>query len=279
MKSVTGLAAILLLSAASTAALSADLAGEVPPSAQAGWIATVGAKLTVDPKYPGSDQYTVFGYPTIGLRRASDPETYSALDDGFGIGISVTDWLRVGFAGDFLGERNKDDDKQLKGLKPIDWTVEAGGFVELWPTEFLRGRVELKKAFNGSDGFVADLGMDAIVPLTESMSVAFGPRVDLADSDYMRTYYGVTPKEAARNRAVNRAFRPDGGIESAGLAASVTYKWTEAWTTTVGGGWDRLLGDAADSPITKRIGSEDQFWGGAKISYSFDLPSTFLPGF
>lgn len=279
MKSVSGALAALLLSAVSSAALSADLAAQVPPSAQDGWIATVGAKLTVDPKYPGSDQYTVFGFPSLGLRRASDPEAFSALDDSASFGISVTNWLRVGIAGDWLDERNKDDDNKLRGLKPVEWTAEFGGFVEVWPTEWLRGRAELLKAFNGSDGFVTNLAVDAVVPLTDTFSFSFGPRLDLADDDFMRTYYGVTAKEAARSKVINRTFKPDGGIESAGLAASVTYKWDANWSTTVGGGWDRLVGDAAKSPITKKIGSENQFWGGVKASYSFDLPSTFLPKF
>lgn len=271
MKSVSSLLAAVLLSGVSGAATAADLAGEVPPSAQDGWIATVGAKITVDPEYPGSGDYSVFGLPSLGLRRASDPEPYAALDDSFSFGISISRWLRVGIAGDYLDDRNKDDDSRLKGLRPIDWTAEAGGFVEVWPVEWLRGRVELLKTFNGVDGFVANVAVDAIVPVTERISIAFGPRLSVVDDAYMRTYFGVTPAEAAKSKVIHRTFRPDGGIESAGAAAAVSYQFDDNWRATLGGGWDRLVGDAADSPITRRIGSEDQFWGGLRIAYSFGI--------
>jgi MipA family protein len=279
VKAATGVLSALLLAATAGSALSADLAATVPPSAQSTWIATVGARITVDPTYPGADKYSVWGSPVVGLRRSTDPEWFSALDDSASFGISVTDWLRVGVAGDYLDGRDRGDDSRLRGLKPIDWTVELGGFFELWPTDYLRARVEIKKGINGHDGVTADIGFDAIVPVTNNLSLAFGPRVDLATTDYMRTYYGVTAREAARSPFINRSFRPDGGIESAGLAASVTYKWDENWTTTIGGGWDRLVGDAADSPVTRRAGTPNQFWGGARVAYSFNLPDGILPGF
>jgi outer membrane scaffolding protein for murein synthesis (MipA/OmpV family) len=279
VKAASGAIAGLFVSVASPAALAADAEAQVPPSAEEFWIATVGAKLLVNPAYPGSDQYTVSGLPVIGLRRASSPERYSAMDDTGGFGISLTNWMRVGVAFNLMDERSKEDDRKLKGLDKVDWTVAAGGFVEIWPTEWLRARAELLKTFNGSDGFIANLGMDAVLPMTDRLSFAFGPRVSIADQSFMQTYYGVTAREAARSRVIGRTFKPDGGIESAGVAASVTYKWDDHWATTVGGGWSRLVGDAARSPITKKIGSENQFWGGVKVSYSFDFSGAYLPKF
>jgi len=267
----------LLIGLGCSSMKAADLANPALSSAEDDWMVSVGAKMMVEPAYPGADTYSAFPFPSIGLRRASDPEHYSALDDTGGIGVSVTPWLRVGAAFDLLDERSKDDDDRLRGLKPVDWTGEAGGFVELWPTDWLRGRIEVLKTFNGADGLVANASLDAIVPVTDTVSVAVGPRLSIADDGFMRTYYGVTPREAARNPRIDRAYKPEAGLESAGVAAAVTYRIDANWVTTVGGGWNRLVGDAAKSPITGNVGSENQFWGGVKVTYTFDVPSRVIP--
>jgi outer membrane scaffolding protein for murein synthesis (MipA/OmpV family) len=80
----------------------------------------------------------------------------------------------------------------------------------------------------------------------------------------------VTPAEAALNGRVY-PFRPRGGITSAGALASVMYRWNETWATTAYVGYNRLLGDVADSPIVTRIGSEHQLLVGAGVSYSFNF--------
>ena len=65
------------------------------------------------------------------------------------------------------------------------------------------------------------------------------------------------------------AYRPSGGLNSVGVASSLSYDWSPEWSTTVSVSYARLVGDAADSPIVKRFGSENQFTFGASVSYSF----------
>ena len=77
----------------------------------------------------------------------------------------------------------------------------------------------------------------------------------------------ATPFEAALNGRVTPS-RARGGVTSLG---ALTYQWSEQWTTTVYAGYDRLVGDAGDSPITRRLGSQDQFTVGARLSYSFAI--------
>ena len=65
-----------------------------------------------------------------------------------------------------------------------------------------------------------------------------------------------------------QAYNADSGFRSVGLAARASYGLTDDWTFHVQGGYDRLIGDAADSPITER-GSENQFTLGAGVTYRF----------
>jgi outer membrane scaffolding protein for murein synthesis (MipA/OmpV family) len=170
--------------------------------------------------------------------------------------------------GRFQGGRYLEDDRRLFGLDKINWAVEPGVFVEFWPVEFLRARAEVRRGFNGHDGFVADFGLD-YVQRFGAFTASVGPRLSLGDNNFTRTYFGVSPFEAALNGQVT-AYRPSGGITSVGALAGLSYDWSKAWSTTAYVSYKRLVGDAADSPIVKRFGSENQIGLGLTVSYSFD---------
>lgn len=106
-----------------------------------------------------------------------------------------------------------------------------------------------------------------------AFTFSIGPRLAFGDSDFTREYFGISPIEAAINTRVP-AFTPDGGITSVGGLASIRYKWSEQWATTVYGGYNRLVEDAGRSPIARVLGSRDQYVIGAQLSYSF-----YFPGF
>ncbi len=55
----------------------------------------------------------------------------------------------------------------------------------------------------------------------------------------MSRYFGVSPLEATFNRYFI-PYSPDGGLKSVGLASSLDYKWSETWSTTLFGRYDRL---------------------------------------
>ena len=125
-----------------------------------------------------------------------------------------------------------------------------------------------RHGINGYDGFVADFGLD-VVQRYGAFMVSVGPRLALGDSSFTRTYFGVTPFEAAVNGQVT-AYRPSGGITSVGVTSGLTYDWSDQWSTTGFVSYKRLVSDAADSPIVKRFGSENQVSLGLTASYSFD---------
>ena len=49
----------------------------------------------------------------------------------------------------------------------------------------------------------------------------------------------------------------------------MSYRFSEQWRVPGYGGYNRIMDDAADSPITRNLGSRDLYTVGAKISYSF----------
>ncbi|MGO4707327.1 MipA/OmpV family protein [Microvirga sp. 2MCAF38] len=236
--------------------------------ASTGWIATVKGNLGAGPRYPGADDFGFIAYPSISFSRVGTVQRFSAPDDGLSFSVLEDSGLRVGVVGRFQGGRYLKDDRKLFGLDKINWAVEPGVFVEYWPVAFLRARAEIRRGFNGHEGFVADFGIDWVQQYG-AFTVSLGPRLSLADSEFMQTYFGVTPFEASLNGLVT-PYKPSGGIESVGATAGVTYNWSDRWSTTAFVTYKRLVGDAADSPIVKRFGSENQIGLGLTVSYSFD---------
>ena len=74
--------------------------------------------------------------------------------------------------------------------------------------------------------------------------------------------------EAALNGQVT-PYDPSGGITSVGATLGASYNWSEQWSTTAYVTYKHLVGDAADSPIVKQFGSENQVGVGLTVSYSF----------
>jgi MipA family protein len=256
-----------LLIASTGGARAADVLFSSQPMVPSGWIVTVTGNVQAVPRYPGSDELSFVAYPSLNFRRAGEPRRFSTPDDGLSLALYDTRGIRAGLSGRYRGGRYSGDERELIGLEDVRWAVEPGVFVEFWPFEFLRTRAEIRHGVGGHHGFVADVGLD-VVQRFGAFTVSAGPRLALGDGDFMRTYFGVRPFEAALNGAVT-AYRPSGGVTSVGLATALSYDWSEQWSTTVSASYSHLVGDAADSPIVKRFGSENQFKVGASLSYSF----------
>ena len=268
MRAASSLAVLTALLAGSTVAQAADpLFAPEPIQDSSGWIVTVKGNLRVGPSYPGSDEFSFIGYPSLSFRRAGTVERFSAPDDGLSFSFLEDSAVRFGVVGRFVGGRYLQDNRELFGLEKIDWAVEPGVFVEYWPLEFLRARAEIRRGFNGHEGFVADFGLDAVQRFG-AFTVSIGPRLALGDNEFTRTYFGVTPIEAALNGQVT-PYRPSGGITSVGATGAVSYDWSPQWSTTAFVTYKHLVGDAADSPIVKEFGSEHQVGFGLTVSYSF----------
>ena len=83
-----------------------------------------------------------------------------------------------------------------------------------------------------------------------------GPRLDLGDDKFTNTYFGVSDENAITSNY--NAYSASGGIVSAGLEMTALYQFNERWGVQGYLGWERLLNDAADSPIT-RNGDANQY--------------------
>ena len=118
-------------------------------------------------------------------------------------------------------------------------------------------------------GWSATSAPTSIVRDESSYIFSIGPRARWADNDYHDAYFGVTaadrPPPASPPTTRTAASTPIGAI------AGLTYRVGRNWGLHGYAGYDRLIGDAADSPIVRGFGSRDQFSGGAGLFIEFNI--------
>ncbi|MBA8877151.1 MipA/OmpV family protein [Phyllobacterium myrsinacearum] len=246
------------------------IASDGKPVNPARWIVTVGASVEYGSKFEGA-RSNGFGFmPSFDIRRGDEPEDMSAPDDNIDYTLVTLGGLELGPVVGFRSGRDHSDDRAFVGLRHISWTVDGGMFAQYWPIQDrLRVRAEVRQAFNNSGGLVADLSAD-VFQRYDKFLFSVGPRLSIADSTYMRNAFGVTEDEARNNHRVE-PYTPGGGIKSYGIVAATTYTFSDAWSVQVFGRYDRLAGDAAESPIVPRLGSKDQSAVGITWNYSFGV--------
>jgi MipA family protein len=260
LKRVACVAGVLGLSAAG--AFAADLSGgpasykDAPGSY---WIVTIGGYGVVEPPYPGASDTMFSGRPILDVRRAGSKEWLSLPNDAFGVALFSTDNFRIGVAGDYMNHRVQGDaPSSLPGIHEIGYTLELGGFAEYYPAPFLRTRVELLQGVTGAEGFEANLMADFIYRPGPQWMFTAGPRLQIVDNKYASEFFSYG------------GYNAGGGLSSAGVDVTARYYLTENFSLRAFAEWNRLLGDAVDSPITLN-GSADQFQAGVGAAYKFNF--------
>jgi MipA family protein len=237
------------------------------------WIITIGGTVEYGPLFSGSRKFGPSGMPSFDIRRASEPDEFSAPDDGLDYTLFSTKTFKFGPVFDLRTGRSASLDSRLRGLTNYPWTVESGIFAEYWPLEDrLRLRAEIKHGLRPNDGFVADLSAD-LVEKTGRWTFSVGPRLSLMDRPVARLTFGVSEADAAANSLLP-AYRARAGVKSAGVMLAASYDLSKAWTVTAYSRYDRFLDSAAKSPIIHHLGSADQLTFGMGVTYSF---KTTLP--
>jgi len=268
---LAGLAALIALAGGPVLANDRDDKRAVTdPTPAKGWIITLGGSFEMGPKYDGANSIGPSFMPSISWRRAGEEAGFSAPDDGLDFALYETDRFSVGVVGSYRAGRYASSNGKLFGLRDVPWSIEAGAFAEYWLVpDRLRTRIEVRQGFNGHHGVVADLSADWVERLG-SFTFAVGPRLSLGTAPFMRRQFGVLPYEAALNGLVT-PYKPGGGAKSVGLASSLEYAWSPSFSTTLFARYDRLVGEAAKSPLVDTIGQRNQFSVGVGVSYSFNV--------
>jgi outer membrane protein len=178
-------------------------------------------------------------------------------DQGFSIGPSFR----------YVYKRDSADNPELRGLNTVDAAFELGGRLA-YQWSMFRPWLAVRYGFGGHDGIVAETGLDLRFRPSTVTEISLGPRASFATAQYMKTYFGVTSIESIQSGL--GAYNPGGGIKGAGFEVSGRYEFTPQWALVGMAFYERLVGDAADSPIVK-LGDADQITAKLGLSYKFGL--------
>lgn len=225
--------------------------------------ATAGLQFT--PRYPGADDLQPSPMVNFDIARGDDPFKFEAPDDGFGIEIVDSGGFAFGPIANFEDARTAED--VGAALPKVDFSVELGGVVKYELRDRFRIRAELRKGVTGHSGWVGSAGADLILRERDEWLFSIGPRVTWSDDTYQDAWFSVAPADSPPSGLP--AFDAGGGIQAYGATASLITRFSPRWGLSAYAKYDRLTGDAADSPIVLTYGSRDQFSLGAALTYTF----------
>ncbi len=260
----------LVLGVTSPASAQIDMRSDAQRAAPQGWTVTVGTRAGVQPRFFGSGDPSFSIRPSFSIGRGLGSRWLSMEDDSISIGLIEGDFWRAGIAGQFVWARRESDDRRaLQGLGNTRFGGEIGVFAEIYPTDWLRARAELRQGFVAHQGLMMDLKLDAFTRLGQGWTIAVGPRVTLAGTDYVGTYFGIDAQQAASSGLPQ--FRARGGVVSYGAAAQLSYQWSERFETIGFLQYSRLAGDAERSPLVRQRGSRDQLTVGVAARWAISV--------
>jgi outer membrane protein len=227
----------------------------------------VGAGAQVQPKFIGSDERQVGPLFHINVAKAGKEFKFAAPDDSFGIGVVSKNGFVIGPAANFQMRRKESDVGAPVGN--VGRTIEAGAFAQYAPNDSFRVRGEILKGLNGHDGLLGSIGADKIWRDGDRYLFSIGPRLLFSDSRYQRAYFGVSPATSLASGLPT--YRPGGGVHGVAVTSTGSYELNGSWGLFGFARYERLVGDAAKSPIIRQLGSRNQLSAGVGVNYIFNF--------
>jgi outer membrane protein len=227
----------------------------------------VGLGAQLRPEFIGSDHSNVAPLFHVNVARHGHEFSFGAPDDSPSIAVLSSGGFSFGPAGNIAWKRKQSEVGAPVGN--VSTTIEAGAFAQYEWRDSFRVRAELLKGLGGHEGLLGSIGADKIWRDGDRYVVSIGPRVLFSDGRYQRAYFGVTP--AASLASGLPAYRPGSGIYGVAGAAGVTYALDKSWGIFGFARYERLVGDAARSPIIRQLGSRNQLSAGIGLNYTFRM--------
>lgn len=239
------------------------------PTLSGTWTATIGAEGAYKPDFEGASASMLSPVPIIYVRRAGSADNFRSPRDNASIALIDFGDLRAGPAAKFVSARNQSSNSALYGLGDVNAAFELGGFIEYFPVDWFRLRNEIRAGLGGHHGVVSDFSADFIVPVTRALTISAGPRFTWESTAATSPYFSINEAQAMASGL--SVFDAKGGAHSAGVGAQVKYRINPQWEVHSYVEYERLLGDAAKSPLVTVRGSANQTTVGIGASYSFDF--------
>lgn len=247
---------------------------------------TVGVGAGLLPSYSGSDDYNLT--PGALVRgKLADFTFFSrganlyvdAVRDDHGAGLD----FELGPVVNLRSERHsRIKDPQVRALGKLDRAWEAGGWVGLAKSgvftsayDNLSARIVYLKDVGGAHkSYVISPAMEYGAPLSPTTYVGVSISADYVGKGFGHYYYDIDlAGSQASGLGVYAAAGDKAGFAKLNLgivgAKSLSGDLRKGWAVFGLGGYGRMLGRYADSPLVKDAGDRNQWLGGLGLAYSF----------
>jgi MipA family protein len=212
-------------------------------------LSVVGLVAFSGPAYQGADERRERALPLLDYQWANG--WFAGVSNGVGIDFSSNPQLRYGVRVTADFGRKERRASALRGMGDIDAKAEGGAFLNVAMAEGWLATTSLRYGSGkGARGLVADVGVLYVTALAPKWRLGASAGLSAVNADYMQTYFGVDASQAVRSGYA--AYMPRSGLRDARVGASLTYALDQRSALTAAADFNRLLGDAADSPLTRR---------------------------
>lgn len=227
--------------------------------------------VAVIPEYEGAEHYTLI--PLANGRVSLDKRYIEIEGVTARINILNSDVIELGPVANLtFGRDRKIDSASVARLGAIDDAFEVGGFVALNIPVGDSGKVRLamqavQDVSSVHKGWLGQASAGYAVQASPRLSLSANASATYASGEYAQTYYAVTAAGATASGLPR--FDADAGLKDIGATVGVRYQIADRWSVNATGGYKRLLGDFADSPIVSQQGDANQWFAGVGIGFSF----------
>jgi MipA family protein len=208
-------------------------------------------------QFEGSQRYIQILGPEV---------TFNLLDD--------PNW-RLGPIVRYRSARNNDvEDNTVSQLKEVDSAVEGGVFVNYKlplsdaPLHQVTFGGDIESGRNGTEGH---LKVNYFQPFSKTIIGNIGLGMTYGNDEFVDNYFGVSGAHdvALYPSLGGQNYNASSGVVSWSVPFGVSAFLSKEWLLSVGGRYERLVGDAKDSPVVDQSGDENQWIGGIGLAYVF----------
>lgn len=232
------------------------------PAAVKTWDVTLGLGALAYPTYEGASEQSYLPIPYLDVKWKD--QVFLNSFDGLGWNAWKTRHFRTGPILTYTLPGDKPS-----GADDVSMGVQAGLFAEFAFDYYKIDAKVLQSVMGDSEGQRAELGAGAGSKINQNFTWFTRLSTTWVSENEMKTYFGLSPREASDMTPRQSSYSPGGGIKDVSLSLRGSYDITRNWLVLGEGKYARLIGDAADSPLVTKFGSANQYTFWAAAAYRF----------
>jgi outer membrane scaffolding protein for murein synthesis (MipA/OmpV family) len=224
---------------------------------------SVGAAFIAAYEYQGSDKRRTLVLPVLDYQWANG--WFAGVTNGIGYNFSDAPEMQYGLRLTADLGRKESRTSTLGGMGDIDPAVEGGAFFNYSLSQGLLLTSSVRYGAGADNkGLVVDLGAGYSTEIAPQWHLSAGTAITLANAHYMQSFFGVTGAQSAASGYAG--YSAGSGARDVRAKLALTYSIDQRTSVTTVLSASSLLGDAKDSPLTRKRTSGS---GVVAVTYAF----------